>query len=171
MVPADAPERFVEEFVDALDLKRLGFVDRLRPNRRDPHPTSKLLKLVLFAALVRIVGQRALARACRVNVSLLYLSAFDPPGRSSITRFWRDNHRVFPDVLVMLVHHAAEAGLVGMDLHALDGTKIRAASSMHTAVHRAAEKKARRLRGTARKAGGASLRAVCPGTSLAAGPS
>jgi transposase len=41
----------------------------------------------------------------------------------------------------MLVQRAAESGLVGLDLHALDGTKIRAASSMHTAVHREKEQK------------------------------
>ena len=50
--------------------------------------------------------------------------------------FWRDHYRVLPRVFDLLVRCAAEAELVGMDLHALEGTKIRAASSMHTAVHR-----------------------------------
>ena len=48
-------------FVDTLDLERLGFVERRRPNARAPHPTRKLLKLVLLAWVERIAGQRALA--------------------------------------------------------------------------------------------------------------
>jgi hypothetical protein len=46
------------------------------------------------------------------------------------------------------VRRAEQAGLVGMDLHALDGTKIRAACSMHTALHREAEKKLTKLNAT-----------------------
>jgi transposase len=141
MVPLDAPERFVDQFVDSLDLKALGFVERRRPNRRKPHPVGALLKLVLFAAVTRIIGQRALARECVRNLSLLYLCNCDPPTKSSISRFWRDNHGALAGVFDMLVRRAAEGGLVGMDLHALDGTKIRAASSMHTAVHREGERK------------------------------
>jgi transposase len=141
LLPPDAPERFVDQFVDALDLDALGFVERRRPNERDPHLVGTLLKLVLFAAVVRIIGQRPLAEMCKRDVGLLFLCNFDPPGKSTIWRFWRDHHRVLPRVFDMLVRHAAEGGLVGMDLHALDGTKIRAASSMHTAVHREGEQK------------------------------
>jgi transposase len=140
-VPPDSRERFVDEFVDTLDLAALGFVERRRPNRRSPHPVSALLKLVLFAAMECIIGQRALARKCKRDVGLLFLCHCDPPEKSSIWRFWRDHHLVLPRVFEMLVHYAVEAGLVGMELHALDGTKIRAASSMHTAVHRDGEQK------------------------------
>jgi transposase len=141
MVLPDAPERFVDEFVHTLDLKALGFIERRRSNRRSPHAVSTLLKLVLFAAVVRIIGHRALARECEKNVSFLFLCNCDPPKKSSIWRFWRDHHRVLPRVFERLVRHAAERGLVGMELHALDGTKLRAASSMHTAVHREGEQK------------------------------
>jgi transposase len=140
-LPPDAPERFVDEFVDALDLEALGFVERHRSNRRLPHPVRPLLKLVLFAAVVRIVGHRPLARACKRDVGLLFLCNFDPPAASTLCRFWRDFYPALWRVFSMLVLFAAEAGLVGMELHALDGTKIRAASSMHTAVHRDGEEK------------------------------
>jgi transposase len=141
VLPPDAPERFVEEFVDALDLAALGIVERRRSNRRPPYPVRPLLKLVLFAAVLRVVGHRPLARACRRDVGLLFLCNFDPPVASTICRFWRDFHPVISRVFSMLVLFAQEAGLVGMDLHALDGTKIGAASSMHTAVHREGEEK------------------------------
>lgn len=135
LLPADDPARFVDSFVDSLDLNALGFIDARRPNWREPHPASKLLKLFLLAWILGIVSMRAMARACRWDLRLLYLSHYDPPKRSSIGRFWRANHRAFLGVLETLVRRAAEAGLIGMDLHAVDGTKMRAASSMHTGLH------------------------------------
>ena len=141
LVPPDAPERFVDEFVDMLDLEALGFIERRRPNWREPHVVSTLLKVVLFGAMMRIVSHRALAKACERDLGLLFLSNCDPPKKTSLWRFSRDHHLVLPCVFDMLVRRAAEAGLVGMDLHALDGTKIRAASSMHTAVHREGQQK------------------------------
>jgi transposase len=140
-LPPDAPERFVDEFVDALDFEALGFVERRRPNRHRPYPVGPLLKVVLFAAVVRIVGHRPLAEACKRDLGLLFLCNFDPPKKSTIWRFWRDFHPALSRVFSILVRLAAEAGLVGMELHALDGTKMRAASSMHTAVHRDGEEK------------------------------
>lgn len=140
LVLPDAPERFVDAFVDSLDLEALGFIERRRPNRRSPHSVRVLLKVVLFAAVERVVGHRALAKACAKNLCFLFLCACNPP-KSTLWRFWRDFHHVFPRIFNLLVQRAAEVGLVEMDLHALDGTKIRAASSMHTAVHREGEQK------------------------------
>ena len=127
--------------VDALSKEALGFVERQRPNWRSPHPVGKLLKVVLFSWFVRVHSLRALARACPVDLRLLYLCACDPPKRSSIGRFWRDHHASFVAVFETLVRRAAGAGLVGMDLHALDGTKVRAACSVETGLHRASLKK------------------------------
>jgi transposase len=135
------PARFINDFVDTLDVDALGFIERRRANWREPHPVRKLLKVCLLAWFERIPGQRALAKVCRWDVRFLYLSECDPPKRSSIGRFWRDNYTAFQAVFDELVRRARQAGLVGMDLHALDGTKIRAACSMHTALHREAEKK------------------------------
>lgn len=141
LVPADDPARFINDFVDSLDLPSHGFIERQRPNWRPPHPVSRLLKVVLLSWFMGIRGLRAMARACPWDLRLLYLCECDPPGRSSIGRFWRDHHASFVAVFETLVRHAAKAGLVGMDLHALDGTKMRAACSVETAVHRASIKK------------------------------
>jgi transposase len=160
LVPPDDPARFVSEFVDALDLPALGFVARQRPNRRSPHPVAKLLKVFLFSWFVGIRGLRAMARACPLDLRLLYLCECDPPRRSSIGRFWRDFHASFEAVFETLVRRAAEARLVGMDLHALDGTKVQAACSVDTGVHRASTKKTERGRRRAGSAGGPPLGVV-----------
>ena len=59
--------------------------------------------------------------------------------------FFHDNRKALRR-LMKLVKAAAKAGLVGFALHALDGTKLSAACSTETALHRAAlEKKLARL--------------------------
>jgi len=153
LVPPDDPARFVGDFVDSLDLRALGFVERHRPNWRSPHPVARLLKVFLFSWFVGIRGLRAMARACPSDLRLLYLCECDPPRRSSIGRFWRDFHASFEAVFETLVQRAAETGCVGMDLHALDGTKLQAACSVNTGVHRASTKKAERGRRRAGSAG------------------
>jgi transposase len=140
-VEPGGPERFISDIVDTLDLEALGFVDSQRSNWRTPHSSSKLLKIFLLAWFLRVQGMRAMAKACRWDLRFLYLSECDPPRRSTIGRFWRANYAVFLRVFDRVVELAAEAGLVGMDLHALDGTKLRAASAMHSGVHREAVKK------------------------------
>jgi hypothetical protein len=62
-----------------------------------------LLKVVLFAAVVRIVGHRPLAEACKRDLGLLFLCNFDPPKKSTIWRFWRDFHPALSRVFSILV--------------------------------------------------------------------
>jgi transposase len=167
LVPADDPARFIDHFVDALDLAALGFVERRRPNRRSAHPVNRLLKVFLFSWFIGVHSLRAMARACPCDLRLLYLCACDPPRRSSIGRFWRENHTAFVALFETLVRCAAEAGLVGMDLHALDGTKMGAVCAVDSGVHRASTKKTRRPARRAGSAGGPSLRVVRPGAPMA----
>jgi transposase len=141
LVEPNGLEHFISEFVDTLDLDALGFEDSRRPNWRAPHGSSKLLKVFLLAWVLRVQGLRAMAKACRWDLRFLYLCDCDPPKRSTIGRFWRANNAMFQRVFVLLVQCAKDAELIGMDLHALDGTKVRAASSMHSGVHREAAKK------------------------------
>jgi transposase len=160
LVPPGDPARFINDFVDALDLPALGFIERQRSNWRKPHPVSRLLKVMLLSWFEREHGMREMARTCPRDLRYLYLCECDPPGRSSIGRFWRDHYTLFEAVFETLVRHAAEAGLVGMQLHALDGTKVRAACSMRTGLHRTSAKKTRRAEQHAPSAGGSPLGAA-----------
>src|SRR5689334_6589090 len=110
LVPLNDPARFINDFVDSLDLPALGFIERRRPNWRSPHPVGKLLKVFLFSWLVGTRGLRAMARACPWDLRLLYLCECDPPKRSSIGRFWRDHYASFAAVFDTVVRRAAEAG-------------------------------------------------------------
>jgi hypothetical protein len=54
----------------------------------------------------------------------------------TLWRFWHENRAALRQVFRSAVKVAAEQGLIGMICHAVDGTKIRAASSRRTVEHR-----------------------------------
>ena len=55
---------------------------------------------------------------------------------ASIWRFFRDNKKAIQELFKQVVRLAADAGMVGFALHALDGTKMQAACSMDSALHK-----------------------------------
>jgi transposase len=131
-VPADHPARFLREFVDQLDLAVLGFVMPEAMEGRPPYAPSLLLKIWLYGYLQRIRSTRKLEVACREQLSLIWLTGMLQPDHNSLWRFWRDNKKALRAVFKRSARLAVEAGLVGLVLQALDGTKIQAAASGHT---------------------------------------
>ena len=135
-VPATHPARFVVDLVDALDLEGLGF--RASPGDEGrPHFASELLLCVwLYGWMERIRSSRGLERACQRDLGFVWLTSNLHPDHNTLWRFFRDNKKAIRELFKRVVVIAAQAGLVGFALHALDGTKVRVASSMDSALHR-----------------------------------
>jgi len=132
-VPKDHPARFLREFVDQLDLPALGFVVSDSVEGRPSYAPSLLLKIWLFGYMHRIRSTRKLEVACREQLSLLWLCGMLQPDHNSLWRFWRDNKKALRAVFKHSAQLAVEAGLIGFVLQAVDGTKIQALCSHHTA--------------------------------------
>jgi len=130
------PARFVADIVDNLDLEALGF----RTSRGDegrPHFAPELLLGVwLYGWMERIRSTRALEKALHTQIAFLWLAGMEKPDHVTLWRFFADNKKALRKLFKVVVQTAAKAGLVGFALHALDGTKLSAACSTETALHR-----------------------------------
>ena len=136
-VPKEHPVRIVRDLVDALDLSELGLKTFAAGEVGRPHyAPDLLLKVWLFGWMERIRSSRALERACMRDLAFVWLTGNLHPDHNTLWRFFRDNKEAFRKLFKLIVKFAVKAELVGFALHAIDGTKLAAASSMETAQHR-----------------------------------
>src|SRR6266850_1620554 len=128
-VPKDHPVRFIREFVDQQDLAKLCFAMPISLEGRPAYAPGLLLKIWLYGYHHRIRSTRRLEVACRDQLPLLWVTGMIAPDHNSLWRFWRDNKQALRELFKQSVRLAVNAGLVGLALQAVDGTKIQAAAS------------------------------------------
>jgi transposase len=136
-VPATHPVRFVRDFVELLDLSELGIEEpKAGDEGRPAYAPDLLLKVWLFGYMERIRSTRGLEKACLQVMPFLWLTGNLHPDHNTLWRFFNSNRKALHKLFEALVKAAAEAKLLGFVLHALDGTKLTAASSTDAALHR-----------------------------------
>ena len=122
--------RFIDAFVDGLEMEELGF-DRTAPKEtgRPPYDPRDLLKLYIYGYLNRVRTGRTLERECQRNVELMWLMRKLRPDFKTITDFRKDNRKAFRGVFRQFVLLCKGLGLVGGELVAVDGSKFKAVNS------------------------------------------
>ena len=146
LLPAGHPARLVREFVEAIDLQELGFKSRAVEVGRPNYSAGLLTKVFLYGYMNRIRSCRALERACINDLGMLWLTGMNYPDHTTLWRYWNDNQAAIRKLLKQLLRIALSGNLVGMVLHAIDGTKILSQASESEGWHRAGlEKKLKKL--------------------------
>lgn len=141
-VGQEHPARFVRDFVESLDLEGLGFEGRRSPDGRPSYSDDLLLKIWIFGYFNDVRSSRKLERACREMMGFMWLSGMHVPDHNTLWRFFNRYPQAIQNVFVETVTLAAEAKLLKMSVHAVDGTKIRARCSDDGALSRRRLKKA-----------------------------
>lgn len=128
-VGEEHPVRAVDAFVDALDLKRIGFAKgQPAATGRPPYDPADLLKLFLWGYLNRVRSSRRLEGECGRNLEVIWLMRRLRPDFKTISDFRRDNAGALKAVFRQFVLIARELGLYGRELVAIDGTKLKASN-------------------------------------------
>jgi transposase len=130
-VSAQHPVRFLEAFVEGLDLKACGFVrTEAAETGRPPFAPGDLLKLYLWGYLNKVRSSRRLELECGRNLELLWLMRKLRPDFKTIADFRRDNAGAFKKVFRQFHLLCRDLGLFGGELVAIDGTKLKAVNNV-----------------------------------------
>jgi len=122
--------RFIDTFIGGLDLKRLGFTHTAPLTEgRPPYDPSDMLKLYVWGYLNQVRSSRKLEKECLRNLEAIWLMRGLAPDHWTIAAFRRENAGVVKAVFRELVKLLIAMGLVGRDLVAVDGVKLKAVNS------------------------------------------
>jgi transposase len=126
-VSGDCVARLIDLFVGHLDLEALGFTKTKAKKEGCPmFQASDMLKLYYYGYFNRIRSSRRLAAECCRNVELWWLLNQLKPGYHTIADFRKDNPVALKNSFKMFVSFLKGEELLGGELVAIDGSKIRA---------------------------------------------
>ena len=130
LIEGDNPVRFVDAFVNQLDLSQLSFnVKAIKTEGRPSYDPKIFLKLYFYGYLNGFRSSRRLERECQRNVELQWLLCRLVPNYHSIADFRKDNSTALRNTFKLFVSFLKDADLVSGKTVAIDGTKFRAHNS------------------------------------------
>ena len=133
------PVRFIEAFVDGLDLQAAGFARvHAKTMGRPGFDPADLLKLYIYGYLNRVRSSRRLEAETQRNIEVIWLLRHLRPDFKTIADFRRDNRSAFRQVFREFVLLCRQLDLFGRELLAVDGTRIKAVNSKDRNFTRAA---------------------------------
>ena len=129
-ISKDNPVRFIDAFVENIDLKTLGFELRtLKKEGRPSFDTKIFLKIYLYGYLNGLRSSRKLEKECLRNIELQWLLCGLLPNYHSISDFRKDNPSSLKKLFKVFVSFLKDADLIAGETIAIDGTKSRAHNS------------------------------------------
>ena len=129
-VGPENPVRFIDAFVEGLDLAAAGFV-RVAPQvtGRPGYAPKDLLKLYVYGYLNRVRSSRRLEAETHRNIEVIWLLRHLKPDFKTIADFRRDNRKAFRPIFRQFVLLCRQLDLFGRELLAVDGTRIKAVNN------------------------------------------
>src|SRR6202044_1747621 len=124
--------RFVVEGIDGLDLgARVG---AYRGAGSAAHHPRMLLGVLVYGYATGVFSSRKLERATYDSVAFRFIAANDHPDHDTIAAFRRRFLKEIEGLFVQVLGVAREMGVLKLGTVALDGTKIHANASRHSAL-------------------------------------
>ena len=124
--------RFVVEVIDGLDLR--GMIGSYRGSGEASYHPKLLLGLLVYGYATGVFSSRKLERATYDSVAFRFIAANDHPDHDTIAVFRRRFLKQIEALFVQVLLLAREMGVLKLGTVALDGTKIHANASRHSAL-------------------------------------
>src|SRR6202050_4957379 len=124
--------RFVVEVIDGLDLSAM--VKSYRGSGSASYHPALLLGLLVYGYTTGVFSSRKLERATYDSVAFRFIAANNHPDHDTIAAFRRRFLKEIEALFVQVLLLAREMGVLQMGTIGLDGTKIHANASRHSAL-------------------------------------
>ena len=124
--------RFVVEVIDGLDLSAM--IRSYRGSGSASYHPALLLGLLVYGYATGVFSSRKLERATYDSVAFRFITGDEHPDHDTIATFRRRFLREIEGLFVRVLELAREMGLLKLGTVALDGTKIHANASRHSAL-------------------------------------
>jgi transposase len=124
--------RFVVEVIDGLDLSEL--VKAYRGSGLASYHPAMLLGLLVYGYATKVFSSRALERATHDSVAFRFIAGNEHPDHDTIAAFRKRFLGQIESLFIEVLKLARTMGMLKMGTVALDGTKIHANASRHSAL-------------------------------------
>jgi transposase len=123
---------FVLDAVEAMDLRAFFAGYREDGWGRAAHDPAMMVALLLYAYATGDRSSRRIERRCHDDVAVRVITANQAPDHTTIARFRQRHERPLGELFGDVLELCAEAGLVQIDVIAIDGTKVHANASVQS---------------------------------------
>ncbi len=132
-LPEDHVVYFLSDAVEEMDLSAI-YASYAELRGQPPYEPSMMVKVLLYGYMLGIRSSRKLERALHEDVGFRVLSCNQQPDFWTIAAFRRRHHEALGGLLGETVRLGMEAGLIKGEHVSVDGTKIKAHASRHSAM-------------------------------------
>jgi transposase len=133
-LPEDHFAWFVLDAVAAIDLDAFYAVYRGDGRARPAYEPAMMVALLLYAYARGVRSSRAIERSCIEDVAYRVIAAQRKPDHATIARFVERHQEALAGVFGSVLGLCAKAGLVGVNVVAVDGSKVAANASREANV-------------------------------------
>jgi transposase len=131
LIGPDNPVRFLDAFVDKIDLRAAGFVfpkENAHGSGRPAYHPADLLKLFLYGYLHQLRSSRRLETECHRNLEVIWLLRQLAPDFKTIADFRKNNAGAFKAVVREFTRLCRQLDLFGGQFLAIDGSRFKASN-------------------------------------------
>ena len=130
LIPEDHPCYFIKNVVDLIDCSKANKEFRGTPGEF-AYPRELLLRLILMSVFDGGLSSREIERKTRTDIAYMYLAAMEKPSYRTIARFKVDYSDLIDETFKTTIKIAKENDLIKIHHLSLDGTKIKAKTSIN----------------------------------------